>query len=165
MAMVHDAARQIGDQRSANRIAERALEFYGRDRDAPLAFEPSAYDFLSPCLAEADLLTRAMSQEEFGTWFDAFWESGKLVPVQTSNRQDGKLTHWDGLNLSRSWMLTRVAAHLPVASPKKDSLRQSAADHLSLGLQGLSSEHYAGSHWLGSFALYALSEVSWPEKA
>lgn len=162
MAMVHDAAVNIGDTATADQVRQTALDFYEADTGAPTSFEPSAYDFLSPCLAEADLMTRAMTSDDFALWFDAFWGEAEFVPVHTSNRQDGKLTHWDGLNLSRAWMLARVAAHLPSASPKREPLEQSAAEHLSLGLEGLSSEHYAGSHWLGSFALYALTCVRWP---
>jgi hypothetical protein len=80
-----------------------------------------------------------------------------LEPVTTVDRSDGKLVHFDGLNLSRAWMLRRVAASLPAADPRGADLAARADRHLAAGMGGLESADYAGAHWLGSFALYALS--------
>lgn len=161
MGLALDAARAGGQREDAMRLESRAREFYGEDRDAPLCYEPSAHDFLSPCLAEADLLARIMESDEFGAWLDDFLADDMPSPVQTVDRSSGKLAHWDGLNLSRAWMLARIADRLPREHPRQQALLDSGKSHLELGLTGLSSEHYAGSHWLGTFALYALSEVSW----
>src|SRR6185503_7462388 len=48
------------DSGFANLIRTRARAFYANDRNCPLAYEPSGEDFLSPCLAEADLMRRVM---------------------------------------------------------------------------------------------------------
>jgi hypothetical protein len=53
--------------------------------------------------------------------------------------------HFDGLNLSRAWMLRNLGQHAL------------ARAHAARGLEGVTSEHYAGAHWLGSFALYWLT--------
>ncbi len=42
------------------------------DRNGPIAFEPSGEDFLSPCLAEADLMRRVCTPPEFAEWLTAF---------------------------------------------------------------------------------------------
>ena len=39
-----------------------------RIASCPLAYEPSGEDFLSPCLAEADLMRRVLPQAEYATW-------------------------------------------------------------------------------------------------
>ncbi len=46
-------------------IQRRARDYYLADRDAPVSYEPSGEDFLSPCLAEADLMRRVLPPEEF----------------------------------------------------------------------------------------------------
>ncbi|MFW5926760.1 MAG: DUF2891 family protein, partial [Wenzhouxiangella sp.] len=66
----------------------------------------------------------------------------------------GKLAHIDGLNLSRAWMLEGIAQGLPENDPRRDALEASAREHAEAGLAGVSDEHYAGGHWLASFAVY-----------
>jgi hypothetical protein len=78
---------------------------------------------------------------------------------------DGKLAHLDGLNLSRAWMLEGIAAGLPAGDLRRISLRAAAAVHSNAGLAGVSDEHYAGSHWLGSFATYLVTGRGLPEEA
>jgi hypothetical protein len=39
---------------------DRVLEFHRSDRNCPISYEPSGQDFLSPCLAEADLIRRVL---------------------------------------------------------------------------------------------------------
>ena len=42
-------------------------------RSCPLGYEPSGYDFLSPCLEEADLMVKIItSDEEFSRWLLQF---------------------------------------------------------------------------------------------
>jgi hypothetical protein len=150
-----DAAELLG------RIARR---LYGQDVSAPLAYEPSAHDFLSPALAEADLMSRVLSTDELDGWLSGFLpqlaeaELGAwFTPVRTIDRADGKLVHFDGLNLSRAWMLRRLASALPEGDPRMLRLTTLAAVHGRAGLAGVSDEHFAGSHWLGTFALLWLT--------
>jgi hypothetical protein len=58
-------------------VARRSRDFYLNDRNCPLAYEPGGQDFLSPCLAEADLMRRVLSSEEFTSWLAGFMP---LVP-------------------------------------------------------------------------------------
>jgi hypothetical protein len=160
MGLAFDSAHLLADENTIALIKERAREFYADDKDAPTHFEPSAYDFVSPSLAEADLLTRVMEPEEFKNWFSRFWVHELPQPVATKDRNQGKLAHWDGLNLSRAWMLQRIANKLP--RELTDKLSRSAQAHLQIGMEGLNSDSYAVTHWIGSFILYALTEVAWP---
>jgi len=74
--------------------------------------------------------------------------------VRAIDRADGKLVHWDGLNLSRAWMLDEIAAALPAADDRVPALAALAAAHGSAGLAALDDLTYAGAHWLPSFAIY-----------
>jgi hypothetical protein len=125
---------------------ERASEFYLRDRNGPLGYEPSGEDFLSPCLAEADVMRRVLPGAEFASWFGGFLpDLSGLKPVVSPDRSDPKFSHLDGLNLSRAWMLRRVG-------------REELADwHAEAGLAAVTGEHYVGGHWLATFAVYLLT--------
>ncbi|WP_376694633.1 DUF2891 domain-containing protein [Wenzhouxiangella sp. EGI_FJ10305] len=153
-----DYARQVGNDRLASVVEKATEQFYAGDRDCPLHYEPSGHDFLSPCLAEADLMRRVMDAEAFAAWLETFLpEIGKddWLPVAVvTDRADGKLSHIDGLNLSRAWMLEGIAAGLPEGDDRRGALEASAREHAEAGLSGVSDEHYAGGHWLASFAVY-----------
>jgi hypothetical protein len=66
------------------------------------------------------------------------------------------VVHFDGLNLSRAWNLYVIANELDDADTVA-RLRDKADEHLAASLPHVTSEHYEGSHWLGSFAIYALT--------
>jgi len=80
-----------------------------------------------------------------------------LCPVASPDRADGKLAHLDGLNLSRAWMLDGVVEALDASAPVVRILERAAARHRAAGLDGLATSHYAGTHWLGSFAAYLVT--------
>jgi hypothetical protein len=156
MALAWDAA--DGDERA--RLAAAARRLHERDRDAALHLEPSAYDFLSPTLATAWLMLRVMDAGAFARWLDG-WAPGlgrgaTPAPAATVDRADGKLVHWDGLNLSRAWMLRAIARALPDGDARVVELQESADAHLGAGLASLDGATYAGTHWLPTFATYAL---------
>lgn len=152
-------------ERAANRAARDELSrnvrrLYAADRDGPLHLEPSGYDFLSPCLAEADVMRRVLAPSDFSGWLDRWLPglaSSGLVPVSCPDPSDGKLAHLDGLNLSRAWMLRGIAEGLPEGDARIAPLETLARQHLDAALAAIDGAHYAGSHWLGSFAVYALT--------
>ncbi|HBY68558.1 MAG TPA: DUF2891 domain-containing protein, partial [Flavobacteriaceae bacterium] len=47
-------------------------EFYLKDENCPITWEPSGYDFLSPCLEEVDIMRRVLPKKEFTDWLDSF---------------------------------------------------------------------------------------------
>ena len=136
-------------------IEFRARDFYFKDQGCPISWEPSGFDFLSPCLEEADIMSRVLDEKEFQDWFAKFlpnWQG--MTPAEVSDRTDGKLVHLDGLNFSRAWVLYSIAQKLP---KQKEQLTALAAQHMAKSLPQITSGDYAGEHWLASFALYALS--------
>jgi hypothetical protein len=159
-----DWARVAGDAEMTTLLAERSLAFHHDDRDCPLAYEPSGEDFLSPCLMEADLMRRLLPQEEFAVWLGAFLpgipRDGRgdwLAPGIVLDPSDGKLVHLDGVNLSRAWNLRNIADALPADDPRIAALRAAADRHAEAGIASVSAEHYAGGHWLASFATYLVT--------
>lgn len=158
--MILDYARGSNEALAAMLLA-KVREFHLKDRDCPIHYEPSGQDFLSPCLAEADLMRRVLSPNEFATWLTTFLpaipksSSAEWLPIAVvTDKTDGKLAHLDGLNLSRAWMLEGIAAGLPAADPRRLALMAAAQTHAQSGLASVTGEHYAGGHWLGSFAVY-----------
>ena len=160
-ALMLDYARTVGDRQLEDLLVERSRSFYGNDIDCPLSYEPSGADFLSPCLQEADLMRRIMTEQEFSNWLTAFLpdiphtgDSDWLAPGIVIDPNDGHLVHLDGVNLSRSWAMDGIAAALPADDPRQLSLQASARLHRETGVAAISSDNYEGSHWLGSFATY-----------
>jgi hypothetical protein len=160
-----DYARAVGDRDAASIIAARTRELFGADRSAPIAYEPSGHDFLSPALGEADLMRRVLEATEFAAWLTEFLPDPAtrefrdwLTPVASTDRADGKLAHLDGLTLSRAWMLDGIAHALPPADSRTAPLAAAARSHLEAGVtSAVETTEYAGTHWLGSFAMYALT--------
>jgi len=161
LGLALDWARIAGDERFESLVIARAKVLYGADTACPLHYEPSGADFLSPCLAEADLMRRVLTAAEFAQWLPAFLaipEQGEwLEPAVVSDRSDPHIVHLDGLNLSRAWMLEGIASALPIDDPRRAVIAATARAHEVAGLEGVSPEHYEGSHWLGSFATYLVT--------
>ena len=159
LSFAYDYAKTTGNGVLLALIEERARTYFLNDTNCPLSWEPSGFDFLSPCLEEADIMRRVLSQEEFKTWFDGFLPQLKkkdamFAPGQVSDRSDGKLVHLDGVNLSRAWCLYGIAE----AIPEYAHLKAIANEHMNFTLKNIKDDDYAGGHWLASFAIYALTE-------
>jgi hypothetical protein len=142
-------------------VIDSARKFFLSDKNCPLNYEPSGEDFLSPCLAEADVMRRVLSQHEFAKWLKDFLPqipdraTADWLPVTVSpDQSDPKLAHLDGLNLSRAWMLEGILSALPADDPRRLALANAAEAHRRAGLAAVTGAHYEGGHWLGSFAVY-----------
>ncbi len=165
LGLVLDWARTAGDSALASLVEDTAIRHYAGDVHCPLGYEPSGQDFLSPCLAEADVMRRILPPDRYVSWLRALLpqlaragagEDWLPVAVVT-DRVDGKLAHLDGLNLSRAWMLEGIAAAVGPTTEMGRTLLTAAARHRDAGLAAITGEHYAGGHWLGSFATYLVT--------
>jgi len=162
--LILDWAEAVGDEEMVTLIKGKALGFHLGDEACPMNYEPSGQDFLSPCLAEADLMRRILPPRQFAVWLGAFLPgiptdggAGWLPVGVVTDRADGKLAHLDGLNISRAWMLEGMLAGLPDDDPRRPALRAAADVHRANGLAAVTGEHYEGGHWLGSFATYLVT--------
>jgi len=155
-----DYAQATGDGELKALIEKRARDFFIGDRSCPLGWEPSGFDFLSPCLEEADIMRRVLPVGEFRQWLKKFLPqlAGKnfsLAPGVVSDRKDGKLVHLDGLNFSRAWCLYGLASELDGYR----HLKKIADEHMRRALANITSGSYEGEHWLASFAVYAFFSI------
>jgi hypothetical protein len=165
LTLIFDAAATLADPELLTAVRTKALALFSHDTDAPLRFEPSGEDFLSPSLMEADLMRRVLPPHEFSHWLGRFLpgipQNGAeawLPPGEVDDETDGKWVHLHGLNLSRAWNLENLAAALPPADARARALAAAAAVHRAAGLHAvLATQHYAGDHWLPSFAVYLLT--------
>ena len=154
-----DYARAVGDKKFEEAIIENGKRFFINDINCDLAYEPSGYDFLSPCLEEAYFMSKIMSGQEYDIWLNKFlapiFDKGfELKPAIVKDRTDGKLVHLDGLNYSRAACLYGIAKKSELDLGHLENI---ANDHLKFSLPNLSAQDdYMGSHWLGTFALYAM---------
>ena len=156
-----DWAKISGNKEFEALLTSRVKEYHQADKQCPLAYEPSGQDFLSPCLAEADLMRRVMAKHEYSQWLSAFFPSltastsNWLAPATVTDKTDGKLAHLDGLNISRAWMIEGIISALPDDDARLTVLKKTLKAHREAGLSAVFDDmHYMGSHWLGSFASY-----------
>ena len=160
LSFAYDYALSVENTQLKTLIENRAKEFYSDDQDCPLEWEPSGFDFLSPCLEEAALMKRVLPIEEFLTWVNDFLpelkdESFNIEVGRVSDRTDGKLVHLDGVNFSRAWSLNYIAKDLPEFA----HLQNIANNHINYSLPSIVGDSYEGGHWLGSFAICALNSI------
>ena len=163
LSFAYDYAATTGDKKLETAIRSNALRFYNDDKGCPITWEPSGYDFLSPCLQEIDVMRKILMTSEFDNWIKQFMpelydESMTLSPGKIIDRTDGKLVHLDGLNFSRAWCLYPLN--------QNRSAQYIANEHLAFSLDKISDGDYAGQHWLASFALYAFkTQIASQKKA
>jgi len=154
LSFAYDYAVTVGDDDLLAAIKDSALRFYSDDQGCPISWEPSGYDFLSPCLQEMDIMRKVLPADDFTAWSKAFLPqladgTLQLSPGEIKDRTDGKLVHLDGLNFSRAWCLYTIdGAHSQALADK----------HLQYSLRNITDGDYAGQHWLASFALYAFKQ-------
>lgn len=144
-----DYARTAKDAALEFEIRKAAKRWYGSDQAAPIAYEPSLDDFLSPSLVEAALMGQVMDESEFFAWAQRFAPDGfdaLAEPPTVTDHADPKQSHLDGLCLSRAWCFRRLG-NVRAAQ----ALIDAAMPHVAGG-------DYAGEHWLASFAALALTD-------
>ncbi|MEJ6674610.1 MAG: DUF2891 domain-containing protein [Polaribacter sp.] len=159
-AFAWDYAHTVGDKKILKIINNRAKDYFMNDKNCPISWEPSGFDFLSACLQEAAIMKRVLPKNEFKNWLSEFLpklkdKDFKLVVGEVSDRTDGKLVHLDGVNFSRAWCLNKIANDLP----EYNHLKNVANKHINYSLPNVVGDNYEGGHWLGSFAIYALNST------
>ncbi|WP_430408747.1 DUF2891 domain-containing protein [Kordia sp.] len=161
LTFAYDYAKTVEHTILKNVIVQRAKDFYQNDENCPIAWEPSGFDFLSPCLEEAAIMRRILPENEFKTWLQKFLpqlanKNFQLAQGKVSDRTDGKLVHLDGVNFSRAWCLYGIANQFPEYA----HLKKVANEHINYSLPSIVDDNYEGTHWLGSFAIYALNTAA-----
>jgi hypothetical protein len=166
------AARALGRDDVVAAVTDAARRWFGVDAAWPFRWERSGQDFLSPGLAEADLMAAALGADEFAAWAAAFFtelsaSSAVLAPATVLDVHDGQQVHLFGLGLSSSAAASRVAAALRSGGVGGNGraaeliavLEEAAPRLLPAGLEAAVSEEFMSSHWLATFAWDALEAL------
>ncbi|WP_342052588.1 MULTISPECIES: DUF2891 domain-containing protein [unclassified Cupriavidus] len=146
-------------------IVRRAHRWFGHDQRYPARYEPGGDEFLSGGMTEAVLMRYVLDGCEFDEWWGLFAPTQAdlatwMTPVMVSDRSDPKLSHLDGLNLSRAWCWRLLAPALP--EPMQPLAVRAWSAHLEASLSQAADGHYVATHWLASFALLALADRAEP---
>ncbi|WP_213806727.1 DUF2891 family protein [Granulicella sp. dw_53] len=167
MTLVLDYVDTVPDQKLNDAVLRNAKRLFMADRQCPTAFEPGGTEFLSPCLAEAQLMIRILPAAKYSAWIDTFLPQfdspefqtlAKAVDVSsiTSKEEFAGKSHLIGLAFQRAMAMSKIADALPPADPRVPVLHQLAALNASHGFGALFEAGYLGSHWLGTYAVLYL---------
>jgi Protein of unknown function (DUF2891) len=153
-----------GDPALLEAITAKALGWFGGDTLYPGGWEPSGHDFLSPALAEAELMAQLLPGDEFAGWLSVFLPgiaSGEpaslFTPAFVSDASDGQIAHLHGLNASRAWCWRRIADSLPAGDPRVEPALAAARTHAGAALPHVVGDDYVVEHWLACYAVLMLS--------
>ena len=156
---------QIADDKALfNKIKDFSIKNFLGDINCPVSYEPSGTDFISPCLAEAGLMSLLLNNTEFNKWLYKFFPSfdkrnfGSIInPPEVLDPKDPGIGHLIGLMFHRAWTLKDIAEKLDSKTDKK--LFQSIAKkHSKKGYNIMFESGYGGEHWLATFAIYNFSK-------
>ena len=152
-----------GDARLLAAISEAARRWYRDDRNYPAGWEPSGADFLSPALAEAELMCETLESAAFLAWLEQFLPElaearprSLFEPASVSDETDGQIAHLHGLNLHRAFAWRRLSLALPRGDVRVPLLQQAAATHAVASLRAVTGTDYMVTHWLACYAVLYL---------
>ena len=166
-------------------LRDGAVRFFAGDRRCPTAYEPGRSDFVSPCLEEAALMAVVMESDAYLQWLDDFLppldsdefatlrnpapagasddappsEGGAVITNDSLRAALGARSHLIGLAFTRADAMLRIVAALPADDPRVPRLRALGDEHVRAGFETMFDADYAGSHWIGSFALKYLVQA------
>ncbi len=167
MTLLLDYLDTVPDPKLHDSVVKNANRFFLADHSCPTAFEPGGTEFLSPCLAEAQLMSRILPPARFPAWLDSFLPPldspefqtlAKPVDVSsiTSKEDFAGKSHLIGLAFQRAMAMIKIADALPAGDPRIPILHQLSNINASHGFAALSEAGYLGSHWLGTYAVLYL---------
>jgi len=186
--LMHKYAESAKNDSLLDAINTHSIRFFGDDEQCPAFYEPSGSDFLSPCLAEAVLMSSVLPRDEFYKWFNAFMpapydpafsslkelpeimfeKEGADEPDDTKEGSEseedehdlmGAKSHLVGLAFYRASAFNRLAEVLPDNDPRKELYKKLANYHGKEGFDSLYKTDYLGTHWLGTFAVLYLETL------
>ncbi|MBF88850.1 MAG: hypothetical protein CMG75_04165 [Candidatus Marinimicrobia bacterium] len=166
-SLMYDYAIITGDTLLFSSLENFGNRFFAKDSDCPTAYEPSGTDFLSPCLAEAEAMSKFMENDKFLSWFDKFlpplsddrFKSLRSPPLVLDLKDPG-IGHLIGLMFHRAWSMNQLWFVLPVNDDRREIFSRLAAMHANEAYRIMFDSGYGGEHWLATFAVYMMSEYS-----
>ncbi len=171
MHLMLDYTETAKDTALRTALEEAATRFFGSDTACKTAAEPGPSDFLSPCLAEATIMSQLKARGAFVPWLDAFLpplQSADFKPIADPSDPDlmahperlATKSHVIGLAFMRAEAMNRIAAALPDGDLRAATLRRLSARHAEMGLRAEAAAGYYGSHFLGAFTILYMLTVT-----
>ena len=172
LALPYARRRATADPALAAAIEDATRRWYAADAGYPAAWEPSGHDFLSPALAEAELMARVLPADEFAAWLTAFLPgladgapASLFTPAVVADSSDGQIAHLRGLNLSRAWCFRRLAETLaepltgarPAGDSRIPACTEASRRHAETSLAHVTGDDYMVTHWLAAYAVLLFS--------
>lgn len=155
LTLALDWARSKGNDSLIVQIEQYTTKHYTKDVKKPE--EPDlTMDFLSPSLAEADLLRRVLKQDEFTDWLNESYFLGNIKDAKTYafiEPPDFLYSHIYGLNISRACMAKGIASALKEESHRTKLLRI-AHENYKGGLKPALIKGLGVSHWVPTYIMY-----------
>ena len=164
LGLVLDYTEIVSDPPLREIALKTANRFFLADTHCPTAYEPGGTEFLSPCLAEARLMSRVLDRQRIAQWLTdflppAYTDAFKplTVPVDvtgiTKDEQLAGKSHLIGLAFQRAEAMMGIVNALPADDPRVPVLTRLAAINATSGFKALADAGYYGSHWLGTYAV------------
>ena len=164
LGLLLDYTEAVSDPPLREAALKTANRFFLADKGCPTAYEPGGTEFLSPCLAEARLMSRVLDRQRVAQWLTdflpaAYSETFKplTVPVDvagiTKEDQLAGKSHLIGLAFQRAEAMMGIANALPADDARVPVLTRLAAINANSGFKALADAGYFGSHWLGTYAV------------
>jgi len=170
MGFVLDYVVNTHDQVMEEAIRKNAMRLFANDKHCPTGAEPVFGDFASPCLAEAAVMGRVLSPQEYAKWLTDFLPPvyspefagyGKEIDAVHGNNRDTTGTeeeglpnaHLIGLNFQRAADLMWISRSLPARDPRVEAYRKLADINGKQGYSKIGLGGYLGTHWLATYAL------------
>ncbi len=158
-ASVDDDAAEAVEAEEEAAVEEEAAE--AEETMSPAAVGPESdaveQDATAPGGVPAEAPAEAETEEGAGDE-PATEEQGSQGSGDEALRRLASRSHLIGLAFIRADAMNRIAAALPPGDPRIDAYHKLAALHGSMGFAAMFDADYAGSHWIGTFALkYLLS--------
>ena len=159
-SLMFEYAEKTNDIKLMEAIKNYSIKHFSYDKDCPVNYEPSGTDFISPCLAEAELMSKILSRKEFNIWINKFFPSFSenkfkniIKPPIVLDPQDPGIGHLIGLMFHRSWTLKKISSSIDNDKSSK-LLRNISNNHSIKGFDIMFDSGYGGEHWLSTFAIY-----------
>ena len=118
-------------------------------------FVPWLDEFLPP--VDDESFESLRTPIPFGRGDDALPEGGAVITNDSIRAALGAKSHLIGLAFTRAEALLRIAAALPQEDGRREAYAELATEHATVGFETMFDADYAGSHWIGSFAVKYLA--------